>query len=233
MNPQETPNTPGSAGPAVSSSPPPTSSGVDQSQFLEELNRVRAERDQLAQGLQQLRPYAEDIEWLTQDPDNQKFLRESRKAYESARQSRQQVPDELRPIAEKVDKLDRFVDEFTSAQQRAAAEPRLRWLSEGKSFAEDLMRKHPDQLSRQADPSMGWAGALQSLCESKGLTWEEGWKVLAPAFVPQHSGPPPTSMRADSGLTGLPPPSRVPTPGSAEGKKLGAIVLERLQSMQT
>lgn len=226
MNPTEPIPAPAATAP-VQPAPP---SGVDPAQLQAELERYRSENTQLRAGLEQLRPYAEDIEWVVGDPKNAEFLRESRKAYEQARQARQQVPDELRPIAEKVDKLTNFVDEFTAAQARAAAEPRMRWLQEGKTFCEGLMAKHPNELSRSADPTLSWTGALQNICESRGLSWEEGWKILQPAFVKQISGPPPPSMRADSGLPGLPPPSRAPSQ-TGEGKKLGQIVLERMQSM--
>lgn len=223
--------TTGTPQPLGAAAPAATPSGVDLDQMRAELERIRGERDQLASGLQQLRPYAEDIEWLTQDPGNQQFLRESRKAYDDARKARNAVPEELRPIAEKVDRLNSFVDNFEAAQQRAAAEPHQRWLQEGRSFCEGLISKHPNELGKNADPSLAWAGALERICQSRGLTWEEGWKILQPAFVKEVSGPPPTSMRADTGFAGLPPPSRQPVAGDPAGKKLGQIVLERMQSM--
>jgi hypothetical protein len=207
---------------------------VDTSQFEAELSRLRAENQQLQQGYQQLRPYAEEIEWLASDPANQQLVRETRQAYETARKSRQQVPEEFRPVAEKVDKLTDFVDEFKQQQQYAAQEPLRKFVQDGEAYLNAKAKEHPEIKN-----SLMQIGAqLSVLCRPQqfggaGMTLDEGWARVSPGWVEaKSSGAPPTSMRADSGMPGLPPPSRPPiASGSGDGKKLGQIVLERMQSM--
>lgn len=208
--------------------PPAPSAGIDAAQYneaLEENRRLRA-------GLAALQPFAEDIEWIAGDPAHAEFVRTSRQSYDEMTKRREGVSPELQPIKAQLDEVTGFIKEFKAAQAQAASQPRQKWLTEGKTFAEGLIAKHPAELGRTGDPSMSWAGALQNICESRGLTWEEGWKILEPAFVKPKSSAPPPSMRADAGIPGLPPPTRQPAADpAAPGQKLGDIVLERLHQM--
>lgn len=223
----EQPGGPGAAAPAPSPS-------VDTSQFEAELSRLRAENQQLQQGYEQLRPYADVIEWAVADPKNADFVRESRTAWENAQKARNEVPAEMRPIAEKVDRISSFVDDFTKQQQYAAQEPLRKFVQEGEQYLNEKAREHPEIKN-----SLNQIGAqLSLLCRPQqfggaGMTLDEGWKRVSPGWVEaKSSGAPPTSIRADSGMPGLPPPSRVPpVAGTGDGKKLGQIVLERMQSM--
>lgn len=229
-----TPGGAAAAPPAPSAAPPAApATGVDAAAYERQLAELRAENERFRQGLTALQPYRETIERIASDSEYADFVRDTSRSYDEIRKQRGgQVPDELRPLEQKLDRLDKFVDQLEAQQRRASEEPRQRWLSEGRTFCEGLMGKHPNELGRGVDPTFAWAGALENLCASRGLSWEDGWKILEPAFVKQKSSPPPSSLRSDAGMPGLPPPSREPQAGggSAAGKQLGQIVLERMRN---
>jgi hypothetical protein len=219
-----------------SAAPPnqPAQTSVDTSQYEAELARLRQENFDLQRGYQELRPYADDITWLTQDPANVELVRETRQAYENARKSRQQVPEGMEPLAKDIHDVKSFVEEFKQQQQYASQEPLRKFVQEGEAYLNAKAKEHPEIKN-----SLMQIGAqLSVLCRPQqfggaGMTLDEGWARVSPGWVEaKSSGPPPSSMRADSGMPGLPPPFRPPASTPAgEGKKLGQIVLERMQSM--
>jgi hypothetical protein len=219
-------------GAAPAGSPASSSPGFDRAAFDAELAAARQEAATYRQTLEALRPYEDDLNWLLEKPDNVEFVRESRRAYESARQAREQTSPELKPIVEDLREIKAFTNDLKAAQERAKQEPFLKWQRDGEQYLLGKVNEDPElkpHLNRIA-------AQLGTLCRPAeygglGMTFDEGWKELTePSFVKKQNSAPPPSMRGDAGMPGLPPASRpAPLPsGDGSGKKLSALILERM-----
>lgn len=233
MNNNVDPNNP--AGAAAAAPAPPSAqpdAGFDRAAYDRELATLRQQNEVFRNSLEQLRPYAEDIDWATSDPQHIEFIRRSRKTYEEAMRRDAQLPEEFRPLADDVRALKEFTNELREQQQRAAQEPFQKWTADGERYLLEKAEKHPE-IKQFLNEIAGQIGVLCRPTQygGRGMTFDEGWKRVSAGYIKQQSSAPPPSMRGDAGNPGLPPPSRQAAPegGKPHGTSIGKLVAERMK----
>jgi len=221
---------PGAATPSPGGlgSPPPTTPSPDA-----ELARLRQENDNLRGLYSQLAPYSDAIDWLTSDERAQRLasdkeLREriyqSWDAMDAVRRTQAPAtPPELKPLEEKLEKVERFVGGLQEAQQswqRAQDQQAYRINYE---FAQRLVGEKPE-FARDNYKPIKW---LMNAAASEGITLEDAYKQLGSVYSGAASAPiPDRSLRADAGTPGVPSerrPAKIETKQQAEQYIAGVL----------
>lgn len=173
-----------------------------------------AMQEQLAQAratFEVLNPHAARLEKLVKEPRYAEIFDDAITAYENIRtRSQPQVPDEIRPVYEKVSKLETFVDKYEArekeAQERPAREYQQRYnewqnAPSNNRFFQRLMSDHPELKPRDIQY------LAQVAAEDNFEPLEAVWKKESWRFERQATSAPPTSQRADAGEVGSAPSS--------------------------
>jgi hypothetical protein len=179
----------------------------------EEFYALRDQNARYEAAFERLNPQADRIKRLVEDPDAARIFDDATSAMESLRKRNEpQVPQEFRPIYDKVSKLEEFADRFTKQQQEAAEAPQReftqRWQSwqndrNNNRFYERLNLDHPEVAKNPADMQR-----LASLAAEKNFApLEDVWKEESWRFVKSAAPKPPPSLRSDAGEIGIPNPS--------------------------
>lgn len=164
-----------------------------------------------AQGVfERMAPHAERIRKIVEDADAAAVFDRSYEAFENMRKGQEpQIPAELRPLYDKVNKLDQFAENFTKQQQEAIEAPqremelqRQAWVASNIATAKRLSAEHPE-LQDYGGIAYEY---MQRAAEAEGykLTLEQVFKRDGKRFVKEVAPAPPPSLRADTGDIGIP-----------------------------
>lgn len=179
------------------------------------------------QTYESLNPHAARIERLMRDPQAGELFDNALRAYESMQKQGPKVPEEMRPVYDKVSRLEKFVDDFEARQKADAERPQKEFQTRYTDWANSpannrfftrLMADHPDLKPR--DMQYLAQVAAESGFEPLEAIWKkESWRFERPGFQA-----PPTSLRADAGEVGSAPQGG-PPPGVTMRQRI--IDLER------
>lgn len=158
-----------------------------------------------------LEPFADDIRSIVQDETKRNVARESWKALSDMEQRRKPpVPDEIRPVYEKVSKLEEFADTLMAERKAAAEAPQREWEQRWQAWQNDPSNNRFYERLKHDHPDIG-TPELQYLAQKAAsdnfAPLEEVWKKYETRFVAPKPAAPPTSLRSDAGDIGIPAPS--------------------------
>lgn len=188
-----------------------------------------AMQEQLAQAratFEVLNPHAARLEKLVKEPRYAEIFDDAVSAYENIRtRSQPQVPDEIKPVFEKVSRLEKFVDDFESRRkadeerpQREFSQHYNEWQNSptNNRFFTRLMADHPELKPRDIQ-YLAQVAAEQNFEPLEAVWKKESWR-----FERAGTSAPPTSQRADAGEVGsAPSPS-----GSTNGPTMRERIIE-------
>lgn len=171
-----------------------------------------------------INPHAARIERLVRDPHAGELFDNAVRAWEQIESQKTKVPDEIRPVYEKVSRLEKFVDDFETRQKAEQERPQREFQTHYNDWANSpannrfftrLMADHPDLKPR--DVQYLAQVAVENNFEPLEATWKkESWRFERPGY-----SAPPTSLRADAGEVGSAPRS-----GPPEGKTMRDRIIE-------
>ena len=170
-----------------------------------EYARLQEEVSQYRSTWAQLEPHADRINRLISDEDFRNFNDQSYDTYKTMREKRNEpepLPENLRPMYEKIEKLDSFVSTLQSREAQAAKDEEAKWTQENLDYAKRLSAEHPHLKEGNSLVRVAAFADSMARVEGRRVGIEEAWKAMQ-SFNPQ-SAPPPTSLRADSGAVGIP-----------------------------
>jgi hypothetical protein len=174
-----------------------------------------------------LDPHAERIRKLVENPEAARLFDNALNAYEKYQESQgPQIPDEQRPLYDKVSKLEKFVDDY-AAQQKAAAEAPQRQAAQAlDAWSHDPANERFYQRLRADHPTLvqdDWTLLSHLAGANNYESLEDTWKKYSWRFVREQSSAPPSSLRTDAGEPGTAGEAR---PG-AQSARERVIELER------
>jgi hypothetical protein len=178
-----------------------------------------------------LNPHAARISRLVEDPRAAEVFDNSMRALEQFEADREpQVDERLKPVYEKVNRIEKFVDNYekaerdkTEAPQREFATRYNEWQrsAPNERFFKRLMADHPDLKPR--DVQYLAQVAAEADFEPLEATWKkESWRFTRPT-----SSSPPSSQRTDAGEVGSSAPAGAPSNGQATTVRERVVQLER------
>jgi hypothetical protein len=188
--------------------------------MLEAINSARSTYEAI-------NPHVARIERLVRDPQAGELFDNALCAYESMQRQSPKVPDEIRPVYEKVSRLEKFVDEYESRQKAEAERPQREFQTHYNDWANSpannrfftrLMADHPDLKPRDMQ-YLAQVAAENSFEPLEAVWKKESWRFERPGV-----SAPPTSLRADAGEVGSAPQGG-PPPGVTMRQRI--IDLER------
>jgi DNA repair exonuclease SbcCD ATPase subunit len=191
-------------------------------QLEQRLAQREAELELANTVLEELRPQEELIREVMADPE---FYAETRKAREAFKRSQvKEIPEEFKPIAEKLDKVSGYVDKLESqteqakkveeTQRRQAAQA---WQESAAEFIRKANEKTPGYLTGKkfangedelTDDGLMMVNAVATYAQKHQLSFEEAYKRVGDRFAPTRAKTPPPSLPVDAGDIGLPGPKR-------------------------
>lgn len=143
------------------------------------------------------------------DPHAAELFDNAVKAYEQFEaNNRPKVSDEVRPIYDKVSKLEKFVDDYEAARQSELERPQREFMAKyndwqnspaNNRFFQKLTVDHPELKPRDIQY------LAQMAADDNFAPLEAVWKKESWRFVQQGTAAPPTSQRADAGEVGSAP----------------------------
>ncbi len=206
---------------ASSAAASPTIDPADYARLQEEVAQAR-------QTFAQLEPHADRINRFLSDEDYRNFTDQSYESYKTMREKAAQpepIPDNLRPMYEKIENLDSYVGSLKKREQDAQKAEEAKWQQDNIDFANRLAAEHPHL--KQGNSLVKVAAFADSMARVEGrrVGIEEAWKTMQ-GFNPQPAAPAP-SLRADSGAVGI--PDRSPRDASRYTKDFHGAILDDLK----
>lgn len=184
--------------------PAPPSQSIDPGEY----EALLQENAQWRAAFAGLEPQAERIKRLRDDPNAAQLFDNAISAYENFEKQRgPQIPDDQRPMYDKISKLESFVDRYEQQQKDEAERPQREFAARyndwqnsaaNNRFFTRLMADHPGLAPRDVQY------LAQCAAEKNFEPLEETWKREGWRFVKPGDTAPPSSLRTDVGEVGIP-----------------------------
>jgi len=192
----------------------------------------RAEYDAMQEQLAQARatfdvlnPHASRIERLIRNDRAGELFDNAWNAYEGIQRSNEpQVRDDVKPLYDKVAKIEKYVDDYEAARKSELERPQreyqaryVEWQNApaNNRFFQRLQADHPELKPRDVQY------LAQVAAENNFEPLESVWKKESWRFERQGSAAPPNSQRADAGEIGS-----APSPGGQGGPSMRERIIE-------
>jgi hypothetical protein len=212
---------PSPSAPPVSEPDTITVSRADYDAMQDQLHQARSTYDVL-------NPHSSRIERLIKDPHAAELFDRAVRAYEDMGRREPEIDPSIKPVWDKVSRVEKFVDEFEARQKDEAERPQREFTARfndwqnspaNNRFFTRLMTDHPDLRPRDLQY------LAQVAAENQFEPLEAVWKKESWRFERPGSSAPPTSLRADAGEVGSAPQPGQPPQGKTMRERI--IELER------
>lgn len=198
------------------------------------LLQAQQELQQYRTAIDALQPHADIVARLMEDPDAAKLINESLSAYDTIRRQQPQIPDEIRPVYDKVSYLSDKLDSYEKERDKAAAAAQAAKDAEAQAqlqvemaYASRLIAEHPELQENNYRAIR----TIKQYANEDGISFESAYKRYGNSFTKNKAeSAPPASLRADAGEIGIPAQSRATgTDGPLDFRRL---LLDRLKKAQ-
>lgn len=185
--------------PSLNAAPPaPSEAPGLTAEQIAELQQKASAYDQVTQTLS---PYRDDIVRLVEDQKFRDFNKQSWEAYQHLQQQQQpQIAPEFKPIVDKLDSLESFVNEQRQAQRAQQQVEEQKWINENADYAKRLIAT--EGLNQERVIQLGMYADTLARAEGRRVGLEEAYKRVQ-SFAKAEAQPP-RSLRSDAGAPGVP-----------------------------
>lgn len=200
------------------------------------LLQAQQELAQYRSAIDALQPHADIVARLVEDENAAKLIKDTLTAYETINKQQPQIPDEVRPLYDKVTYLTDKWDSYEKQQQQAAAAAQSQKDAENQAqlqvemaYASRLIAEHPELQENNYRAIR----TIKQYANEDGISFENAYKRYGNQFVTNKAeSAPPSSLRADAGEIGIPAQSRQHTGTDGKPFDFRSMLLERLKKAQ-